>query len=389
MYKSFEVKNFRCFDHLKVGNLARINLIAGMNGVGKTALLEALFLHCGGRNPGLTLSVNALRGVDSFKIAGGAAWDMPWDSLFPWFDVAKEIELVGEDEASGTRTICLRVVGDAAVSADVVVATDRRQTDLADGEGREVVVQAADAGRTTDLVDYRLSQAPGALLSTQVGPALELEHDGPAGASRHRLSIGPEGVKVDPPPPQPPFPAYFTASVTRRFAPEDAQLFSQLARHGREDVIATALRAVEPRLLRVELQMTGDKPTLWAVLEDKGRLPLFLMGQGVVSLANLLLRIAHAPDGVVLYDEIENGIHYSVLEKVWRGVGTLAREVNCQLFATTHSLECIEAAHAAFSDGESYDFRLHRLQRVGDTIEAITYDQERLDAAEEMELEVR
>ena len=45
MYRSFRIKNFRCFKDLSIDNLERVNLIAGANNVGKTALLEAIFLH--------------------------------------------------------------------------------------------------------------------------------------------------------------------------------------------------------------------------------------------------------------------------------------------------------------------------------------------------------
>jgi AAA15 family ATPase/GTPase len=50
MYRSFKVSNYRCFSDLTIAELERVNLIAGMNNVGKTALLEALFLHCGAYN---------------------------------------------------------------------------------------------------------------------------------------------------------------------------------------------------------------------------------------------------------------------------------------------------------------------------------------------------
>ena len=35
MYTSFTIENFRCFENLTVGPLARVNLIAGQNNVGK------------------------------------------------------------------------------------------------------------------------------------------------------------------------------------------------------------------------------------------------------------------------------------------------------------------------------------------------------------------
>ena len=45
MFQSFTVKNYRCFTDLTIEPCARINLIAGKNNVGKTALLEALAIH--------------------------------------------------------------------------------------------------------------------------------------------------------------------------------------------------------------------------------------------------------------------------------------------------------------------------------------------------------
>ncbi len=50
MYKSFRVKNFRCFKDLQINDLGRVNLIAGKNNVGKTALLEAMYLLSGNRS---------------------------------------------------------------------------------------------------------------------------------------------------------------------------------------------------------------------------------------------------------------------------------------------------------------------------------------------------
>ena len=44
MYTSFAIENFRCFEDLTVQPLARLNLISGQNNVGKTAMLEGLWL---------------------------------------------------------------------------------------------------------------------------------------------------------------------------------------------------------------------------------------------------------------------------------------------------------------------------------------------------------
>lgn len=118
-------------------------------------------------------------------------------------------------------------------------------------------------------------------------------------------------------------------------------------------------------------------------------LPLPLMGGGMGRLTSLLLTIANAPHGVALIDEIENGLHYSILNKVWQAIGEAARRFDTQVFATTHSWECIRAAHQAFAASEAYDFRLHRLDCIDDEISVVTYDREMLETSIATGLEVR
>jgi len=109
----------------------------------------------------------------------------------------------------------------------------------------------------------------------------------------------------------------------------------------------------------------------------------------MVRLLSLALGVASAEGGVLLVDEIDNGLHHASMARIWEGVGAFARQCQTQLFCTTHSFECIQSAHAAFEESGQYDFRLHRLERVGDEIHAVSYDRESLAAAIESGLEVR
>ncbi|MFH1142038.1 MAG: AAA family ATPase [Chloroflexota bacterium] len=87
MLKSFTVENFRCFEKLRIGPLGQVNLIAGRNNVGKTALLEALWLHHGANNPELTRRLQMFRGI-----YGDAPVAM-FENIFWNFDVARAIRL--------------------------------------------------------------------------------------------------------------------------------------------------------------------------------------------------------------------------------------------------------------------------------------------------------
>ncbi len=109
MYKSFHIKNFRCFRELKMENLERVNLIAGENNVGKTALLEALYIHCGNYNPEFILKINEFRGIT--KLQSINSWEsMTRDSIFPNFDNKLIIELYGNDKSSHYRRLQIKVI---------------------------------------------------------------------------------------------------------------------------------------------------------------------------------------------------------------------------------------------------------------------------------------
>ena len=74
MYKSFRVKNFRCFKDLQINDLGRVNLIAGKNNTGKTALLEAMYI----------LTANDLTRQDAATIRSASrheALDIPSEEL--------------------------------------------------------------------------------------------------------------------------------------------------------------------------------------------------------------------------------------------------------------------------------------------------------------------
>jgi predicted ATPase len=83
------------------------------------------------------------------------------------------------------------------------------------------------------------------------------------------------------------------------------------------------------------------------VYVDHGRMglaPLTVFGDGLrraVLLAATVLTFENG--GVLFLDEIESGIHVRALERVFTWLGKIAAERNVQIFATTHSLEAVDA----------------------------------------------
>jgi predicted ATPase len=91
----------------------------------------------------------------------------------------------------------------------------------------------------------------------------------------------------------------------------------------------------------------------------------------------------------LLVDEIESGIHYSAIERYWDMIFTLARELDVQVFATTHSWDCIEGFQAAATSDRSSEGMLIRLEADGDRTRAVTFNEHELAIATREEIEVR
>jgi predicted ATPase len=114
------------------------------------------------------------------------------------------------------------------------------------------------------------------------------------------------------------------------------------------------------------------------------------MGDGLLRVLAFASALARSPGGVVLIDEIENGLHYSVMTPLWSAIERISRQLNVQVFATTHSDEMLRAVvEAVQAAGCLTDLRAYRFDRSGPTTRVAEYSGELLLAADQASMEVR
>lgn len=372
MYRWLEVEHFRCFPYIRVEGLASINLVTGRNNVGKTALLEAFFIHSAATNLDSVIKVDSARGISMVRVIGNVVIQVPWDDLFYSLDIRRPLSLKAGYRDGRVRELRLRLHQPPAYSL-TVPSSSAQESDPADGE------QGVH------------SNIPPVL------PALEAEYleDGRV-LARHVLAPSRAtwaeraGVsfEVTPPPSPPPLPAYYLQARRQMSEEAAARRFSDLEVERKQDLVVETLRVIEPKLKRLTVLVRGQHAGIYGDVGLPQLVPLGLMGEGMAYLAQLALAMGSSQGGLVLIDEAENGVHHSVLRDLWRVIGHLARQLNVQVVATTHSYECIRAARDSLRAVE-LPMRLYRLDRVEDGIRVVSYDEDTLDAALQMELELR
>ncbi len=169
----------------------------------------------------------------------------------------------------------------------------------------------------------------------------------------------------------------------------------ELSATGKEGMLAALSQA------RVNLicSRTGCVPLFEALfpgeLVDTRISTLFIVGPGVDTVKDQEWSRAfdYFRGGLMLIANVDAlGLHHSVLRAFWRIVAESTTQYGVQLVTSTQSRECIYHAHAMFSGlarHAPYDFRYHRLNKVDQQWKLVTYDQDTLEAAFDMDLEIR
>lgn len=166
--------------------------------------------------------------------------------------------------------------------------------------------------------------------------------------------------------------------------------FAEAVRSPRdEEQMESLLASVDPRIRTVRLDSVNSKPFIVVDVGLGTRVPLSQAGQGIYRLVAIFSDLLGHKPKICCIDEIENGIHYSALPSVWRGIAEVAARLDIQVFATTHSWECLLAAHEVFASRDAYDLRVVQLYRLGEAIEGRVLDRDHIEAAIAGEIELR
>lgn len=159
-----------------------------------------------------------------------------------------------------------------------------------------------------------------------------------------------------------------------------------------EEIMHEVLRSVDPRIKRIRVDPTEHGNIIAVDIGLSESIPLSQAGQGIFRLVSILSVLLGIKPQLCIIDEIENGIHYTALPRMWRGLAKVSELLGIQIFATTHSKECLEAANRVFHDEDEAgvrDLAVIQIMKVNDRIVARVLDEEQIEAAVDIDIELR
>ena len=370
MITNLKIRNFRGIGRVSLAGLARINLISGRNGVGKTSVLEAIYLISAPQAHDPITAINDVRGITPPSV------DDLFADAFTNFDNGLTISIGAEyglGHQTGELHIFLRERTERSVarrnatgqSASILGSSDRSASQF------EVVFERRHPdGLVTESTVWLSSRVP-------IGRQ--------SGESEERIEVyAPYNnqLRADP--------VYYLSPAGLRSQAIWSTLFGQLQRDGSDTDILDLLRTIEPRIQSVVPITSRNGVVVHAKIAGmRQAMPLALVGEGLNRVFQLGVLTRSAQGGTLLIDEIENGLHFRSLPEMFSNLFELATRFDVQVFAVTHSDECVDAARQAMGQTKMPSLSYYRLGREKAGVQAHHFDIDKLDRAHEFGMEVR
>lgn len=396
MLNSLEIKNFRALEDFKVAKLGRINLLVGKNNSGKSTVLEALRIYAGNAYPKLLENIAASH--DEKYKREFTILDEPDTSIIPFEDLFTGRQLPDDETEI--------IIGESTGSDQALHICHRfhisKEESVTDAEGNIHISKSGDYVTKPSFIDWTKGQ-----ISDDLGLIREIllvkknNMSFPIYLNSRTLDIASLNIS---------FFSKKRGATKCSFIPTQLVSIDELATEWdeivgteHEEIVKQALRIILPEFQNIYFVQNnktasssdGSQRTAKVKLRNLPRpVPLKSLGDGMIRILQLALKLVSAQGGFLLIDELENGLHYSIQEKVWAWLFEVAERLDIQVFATTHSWDCIESFTKVANENQSTEGALVQMGTSSKTsncgqIIANVFDKDSLYRMTQADIELR
>lgn len=349
---SFTIGAFRGLEETTFERLGRFNLLIGGNNSGKTSVLEALQAFCSPESPVDWVKIANARNSNVRVFPAYSLNDcLTW--LFPHMLHAED-GVMGSIRLSGQGTCPIQSV--EATIQSVFGMPDKNDLDLF---ARRMPRFNPETSTNFEGLELRINSFRFGLLPTEpISVTQRFWQDIPFVRGRSSLSYKTPAVAI--------------LGHEYRFNELYADSFSKLKSDQQHELLELA-KLFDPDIIGISVASKNRRPYLKIEHKDIGEVPLMAFGDGMKRVLFIATGLVNAKDGLLLMDEIESGIHAFVLPEVMKWLFRAAQEYNIQIFATTHSLEAVDAVLLSAKDTPE-EFVTYRLSKGEHIAKRLNYN---------------
>jgi len=372
--ESITIHQFRGLRDLELKDLGLVNLFVGINNSGKTSVLEALSIYCHPRNMRTWFNI-ALQREQEIKVSRTPSIDaLTW--LFTHSSTLNKTELEKPTiEISSTGVYSVKKLIATYEEMEKIGLSEKRTRKIFMGI-KEPALENDDVPLVKKGIDLKIKIFEDTLISPTVEKIQLWRGESLSLSTKSKPSLQTTVV---------------TPSSHRSDIGQFKLLSEAIFQNFKSDVVKL-LQQMDSNISDIEILLSPGtiNPQFNIYIKHKklGIVPVSTFGDGIRRLLHIALKLASVQGGILLIDEIESTIHTEALQNSFKWLVKWCIEMNVQLFATTHSLEAVDAL-LGVTESDS-DLVLYRLEPKESQTSVVRHDGYRLRRLrEELGQEVR
>jgi predicted ATP-dependent endonuclease of OLD family len=340
--ENITIHKFRGLRDLELKDLGQINLLVGINNSGKTSVLEALSIYCHPLDIRVWLSTARQR-EQEYRIARTPSLDaLQWLFAHDFLSDREKLK-TGTIFISGSGSFSVKQMNATYEEIEGMFVSEKRRR-LVPGDDQFAESEDEQIGESDDLLEVRKGLDLRVELYTE---QLNLFGDEEAKLIEdyqlweHEFLSRAAGKRE---------PSLLTTVVTPASHRSDIgqfRLLSEARFHNFKADVLDLLRQMDHNISDIEILLSPESISsrfnIYIQHERLGLAPVSTFGDGVRRLLHIALKLASVRGGILLIDELESTIHTEALQNSFSWLVKWCKEMDVQLFATTHSLEALDA----------------------------------------------